>query len=228
MRSIFLAIIIIAIQLINTLAIAQNGILNIDAKLTLELTEIKQEKLSIESKFRVLDAACYQKFAVSNCLQEVKSEKLLALGDIRRREIEINDQKRQLKADAINNKAKKLVEKAEMPASDSNSPKSTKSEKPSRSEDIRVAPTPKNQTKLSEQRVLAAQQRVLDLSKKQAASQQKAQSRAKKLSQAEEQTIKFNKKLLEAEARKNAVEKAKAEKTKPKSAPLPMPPAIQM
>lgn len=220
MRIFFFAIFIIAGHSINMMAIAQNNTLNIDSKLTLELAEVKQERLSVEAKFKILEAACYKKFAVSDCLQDLKSEKLLALGDIRRRELAINDQKRQLKADAVH---KKLAEKEEMPVSTSNSPKSTKSEKPNRSENIRVAPTPKDQTKLTDQRTLAARQRSLDLSKKQATSQQKALSRAKKLSQAEEETAKFNKKLLEAEAHKRAVEKSEAEKIKSKSAPLPIP-----
>lgn len=228
MRIIFFAIFIIVNNLINTLAIAQNEELSIDSKLNLELAEIKQKRLSIETKFKTVEAACYKKFAVSDCLQDVKSEKMLALGDIRRRELAINDQKRQLKVDTIQKKSKKLVEKEEIPISASSSSKSTKSEKPSRSENISVEPTPKDQTKLADQRNLAARQRSLDLSKKQAASQQKAQSREKKLSQAEEQATKFNKKLLEAEAHKRIVERSVDEKTKPKSAPLPIPSPLQI
>ena len=228
MKGVLFATILIALQAINTPAIAQIDDLNADSKQALELAELKQEKLSIESKFKTLEAACYKKFAVSNCLQEVKTEKLRALGDIKRRELAINDAKRQLKADEINKRSKKLVEKEDVPASVSDASKSAKSEKRSRSDNNRAAPVPKDQSKLSEQRALAAQQRVLDSNKKQAASQQKAKLRDNKLSEAEEQTAKFNKKLLEAEAHKNAVEKAKAEKTKPKSAPLPIPTAEQL
>ena len=228
MRRVYFAIVFAALQVINTPAMAQNDTSNADSKLTLELTELKQEKLSVESKFKTLEAACYKKFAVSNCLQEVKTEKLRALGDIKRRELVINDAKRQLKADKINKKSKKLVEKVDVPASVSDASKSAKSDKPRRSDNNRAARVPKDQSKLSEQRTLAAQQRVLESNKKQAASQQKAKLRAKKLTEAEEQAAKFNKKLLEAEAHKNAVEKAKAEKTKPKSAPLSIPSAEQM
>ena len=225
MRRVYFAIIFAALQAINTPAMAQNDASNADSRLTSELAELKQEKLSIESKFKTLEAACYKKFAVSNCLQDVKTEKLRALGDIKRRELAINDAKRQLKADEINKKSKKLVEKEDVPASAS---KSAKPEKPSRSDNNRAAPVPKDQGKLSEQRALAAQQRILDSNKKQALSQQKAKLRAKKLTEAEEQAAKFNKKLLDAEAHKNAVEKAKAEKSKPKSAPLPIPSAVQI
>jgi hypothetical protein len=225
MRRIYFAIIFAALQAINTPAMAQNDASNADSRLTSELAKLKQEKLSIESKFKTLEAACYKKFAVSNCLQDVKTEKLRALGDIKRRELAINDGKRQLKADEINKKSKKLVEKVDVPASVSDA---EKSEKPSRTDNKRAEPVPKDQSRLSEQRALAAQQRVLESNKKQAASQEKAKLRAKKLTEAQEQTAKFNKKILEAEAHKNAVEKAKAEKTKPKSAPLPIPSAEQL
>lgn len=228
MRRIYFAIIFVALQAINTLAMAQNDASNADSRLTSELAELKQEKLSIESKFKTLEAACYKKFAVSNCLQDVKNEKLRALGDIKRRELAINDAKRQLKADEINKKSKKLVEKVDVPTSVSDASKSAKSEKPSRTDNKRAEPVPKDQSKLSEQRALAAQQRVLESNKKQAASQEKAKLRAEKLTEAEEQAAKFNKKILEAEAHKNAVEKAKAEKTKPKFAPLPIPSAEQL
>ncbi len=225
MRRIYFAIIFAALQAINTPAMAQNDASNADSRLTSELAELKQEKLSIESKFKTLEAACYKKFAVSNCLQDVKTEKLRALGDIKRRELAINDAKRQLKADEINKKSKKLVEKVDVPASVSDA---EKSEKPRRTDNKRAEPVPKNQSRLSEQRALAAQQRVLESNKKQAASQEKAKLRAKKLTEAQEQTAKFNKKILEAEAHKNAVEKAKTEKTKPKSAPLPILSAEQL
>ena len=228
MRRIYFAIIFVVLQAINTPAMAQNDASNADSRLTSELAELKQEKLSIESKFKTLEAACYKKFAVSNCLQDVKIEKLRVLSDIKRRELAINDAKRQLKADEINKKSKKLVEKVDVPASVSDASKSAKSEKPSRTDNKRAEPVPKDQSKLSEQRALAAQQRVLESNKKQAASQEKAKLRAKKLTEAEEQTAKFNKKILEAEAHKNAVEKAKAEKTKPKFAPLPIPSAEQL
>ncbi len=228
MRRIYFAIIFASLQAINTPAMAQNDVSNADSRLTSELAELKQEKLSIESKFKTLKVVCYKKFAVNNCLQDVKTEKLRALGDIKRRELAINDAKRQLKADEINKKSKKLVEKVDVPASVSDAAKSAKSEKPSRTDNKRAEPVPKDQSKLSEQRALAAQQRVLESNKKQAASQEKAKLRAKKLTEAEEKTAKFNKKILEAEAHKNAVEKAKAEKTKPKSAPLPIPSAEQL
>ena len=228
MRRIYIAIIFAALQAINTQAMAQKDASNADSRLTSELAELKQEKLSIESKYKTLEAACYKKFAVSNCLQDVKTEKLRSLDDIKRRELAINDGKRQLKADEINKKSKKLVEKVDVPASVSDAEKAEKAEKPSRTDNKRAEPVPKDQTRLSEQRALAAQQRVLESNKKQAASQEKAKLRAKKLTEAQEQTAKFNKKILEAEAHKNAIKKAKAEKTKPNSAPLPIPSAEQL
>lgn len=229
MKSIFFAIFIIAIQAINTLALAQNEASNIDSKLNLELIEIKRERLLIESKFKTNEAECYKNFAVSNCLQELKSGKLLALSEIKRRELELNDQKRLLKADVVEKKAyeksKQLTEKKQI-QSQIATPKAEKPEKSSSAETASIAPTPKDPEKLSAQRSLAAQQRVLDSSKKKAASQRKALSRANKLNQAQAHEAEFNKKLLDAQERKSAAEKTAAEKTKPKSASLPIPTTV--
>ena len=94
MRNILLAIFFIAIQAINTPTMAQNGLSNIDSKLVLELTELKQEKLAIEIKSKEQEAACYKKFAVSSCLKEVKTEKLAALNGVKLRELAISDRQR--------------------------------------------------------------------------------------------------------------------------------------
>jgi colicin import membrane protein len=247
MKSILFAIFSIAIQAISTMAIAEN----IDSKLTLELSELKQSRQSTESKFKVLEAACYKKFAVSSCLQDIKSEKLLALADIKRRELEINDQKRQLKADAVKNEQLKKTdkegdsveaarkEKTEKTQKPEQTTKSGKSGKLSPEEKNRLNASsndpspnnpspnntrnPKDISKLSEQRTVAAQKRVFDSNKKLAESKKKTQLRNKKLSQSEIEATKYNKKMLEAKAHKDAVEKAAAEKTKPKSASLPIP-----
>jgi colicin import membrane protein len=216
MKNIIFTIFLFAIQSINMMAIAKDGAVNVDSQLASELNTLKQEKLSIESKFKTMEAACYKKFAVSNCLQEVKSEKSLALGEIKRRELEVNDQKRQLKADMATNKQKKLLEKEII------SDTTSKTEKSNHSVKNTVKPVSKEQKKLIDQRALEAQQRVLDATQKQASSRQKAQLRDKKLSQKDEQIAKFNRKIFLAEQRKNAMNKKMEAITKPKSATLPV------
>jgi colicin import membrane protein len=247
MSKYFFAIFMIAFQAINTLATAQNKELIVEVKsdtksdvnLDTKLAEIKQTRLAIESSFKTREAECYKNFAVSNCLQKLKSEKLLALSDIKRQELEINDQKRQIKSDAVENKvfekSKKIAEKelvkeqaqtqtqTQTLLSEPSGAKATKISKTRKTVAAADAPSENDKSKLAEQRALAAKQRVLEANIKQSASQQKAQSRALKFSQSGEQEAKFNQKQLDAQARKSKLEKAAAEKTKPKSASLPIP-----
>jgi colicin import membrane protein len=241
---IIIAIFFIAVKSYITPAIAEsnekNAQINSETTISAELGKIKQEKSSIEAKSKEQEAACYKKFAVSNCLQEVKTEKLAALNKVKRREIELNDQLRAIKAESVQSKlSKKAASSSTDPAKQSSNEtgdgsrgrqKTTntpKAEKPIKSDDEILLK--KNADEQS--RVNAAQKRVAESNKKLAASQKKAQIRANKSSQADVNSAKYNKKLSEAEEHKSEAEKAKlakSTKTKPKSAPLPIPTAEEI
>ncbi len=228
MKSIFFAIFIIAFQVINTLSIAQDVVSTENYKLDLELVEIKRERLLIDSKFKTNEADCYKTFAVNLCLQERKSEKLLELTDIKRRELIVNERKRQIKSEAADKKFKekseKLINKTQsIETTRASKTSDKKAEQSNLSNNKRETSTPKDQVKLAEQRSAVAKQRVIDSNIKHAASQRKAQSRAKKLTLAAENEAKFNQKQHDAQVHKTAIEKASAEKLKSKSAPLPIP-----
>lgn len=235
MKNYFFAIFMIAVQAINTHAADKNIELSVAVQLNEKLAQIKQERLSVESSFITREAGCYKKFAVSNCLQGLRSEKLQALSDIKRQELEINDQKRQIKADAAEKKAfeksKKMAVNEQTnsltEAANSNLEKTRKIVKQTNTTDKSEAsslndPLKNDPSQLAAKRSSAASQRVLEANAKQAASQKKAQYRAKKVNQSDAQEIKFNQKQLDAQARKSAIEKAAAEK-KRKSEPLPIP-----
>jgi colicin import membrane protein len=238
---IIIAIFFIAVKSYITPAIAENdeknAQINSETTISAELGKIKQEKSSIEAKSKEQEAACYKKFAVSNCLQEVKTEKLAALNKVKRREIELNDQLRAIKAES--GKIKKTTPSSTDPAKQSSNEagdgsrgrqktaNTPKAEKPIKSDDEILLK--KNADEQS--RVNAAQKRVAESNKKLAASQKKAQIRANKSSQADVNSAKYNKKLSEAEEHKSEAEKAKlakSTKTKPKSAPLPIPTAEEI
>ena len=229
------AIFIIALQAINTPSTAQTVEFKVEVQLDKKLAELKQERVSIESSFKTREAVCYKNFAVSSCLQELRSEKLSALSEIKRQELEINQQKRQIKSDAVEKKvfekSKKIAgneqTKTLTEAPNSSVEKTRKIAKPTNTGDKSEAsslndPLKNDPSKLAAKRASAASQRVLDANTKQAASQQKAQARARKLNESGAQEAKFNQKLLDAQARKSEIEKAIAEK-KRKSTPLPIP-----
>jgi colicin import membrane protein len=232
MKNILLAIFFIASQAINTPTMAQNAVSNIDSKLILELTELKQEKVAIETKSKEQEAACYKKFAVSSCLKEVKTEKLAALNGIKLRELAISDRQRLGKEKAVQlKKDKSDASNQSKEASKALQPENSGQEGITRkSEKIISNPNPRTE-KLpadEQQRINAASKRVADVNAKLAAAQKKAQMRAKKQSQTSEQSASYAKKVQLAEEHKNELAKKQADKTKAKSAPLPIPSAAEI
>lgn len=233
------AIFIVAIQLCITSARSENTVqnaqINNGAAISAELSKLKLEKSAIEAKAKEEEAACYKKFAVSNCLLEVKTEKLAALNKVKRREIELNDTVRQSKIFADQEKRKAIAEKKasnsetqesnEVVAKDKkmNKERSEKAERlPSkeRPEKAERLPSSASDEKI---RTDAAARRAAKSQEKLASSKRKKESRLRKAAQTNVESEKYKKKLLDAEAHKNAAEQAKLNKTKPKALPLPMP-----
>jgi colicin import membrane protein len=237
-----IAIFFIAIQACITSAKAENDVknsqntqVNNEAAIPAELSKIKQEKSSIEAKSKEQEAACYKKFAVSDCLKDVKAEKLAALNTLKRREIELNDTLRQSKMTADQEKRKTIAEKK---ANNSDTPESKEvvakdkkinKEQSEKTERLPSKARPEKAERLPSSaadekiRNEAAARRAAKSQEKLASSKKKNEFRLKKAKQTSAESEKYNKKLLEAEARKNAAEQEKLNKTKPKAKPLPMP-----
>ena len=58
---------------------------------TLEREHIRQTRASEQARFATQEAQCYKRFAVNDCLLEVRARKREVLGDLRRQEISLND-----------------------------------------------------------------------------------------------------------------------------------------
>lgn len=237
--TISIAIFLIAIQAYNATATAQitseNTSNPLGSNVTTELAKIKQEKLAIEAKSKLQEGACYKKFAVSSCFKDVKTEKLAALNDTKRRELELNNQLRSQKEKAFQEK-KDSKEKSDVTNKSKESSASLKSEsaenldkqpktaKITKEPKTRIEKMPRDE----QQRLNAANKRVTEANQKLAANQKKAQLRANKQSQSSAQTASYTKKLQQAEAHKNELVQKQAAKTKPKSASLPTPSAAEI
>lgn len=63
-----------------------------------EHARIRRERTEALARFQARDAQCYQLFAVSDCLAEVRTERRLLLAELRRQEISLNDAKRKRRA----------------------------------------------------------------------------------------------------------------------------------
>ena len=75
-----------------------------DAERVLELREaqqrewIEQTRARYQAEFRQQEIACYQRFAVNDCLLESRRTERELMADLRRQEILINDAKRKRRA----------------------------------------------------------------------------------------------------------------------------------
>lgn len=63
-----------------------------------ELRRIQADRTRAEARFAGEDAACYARFAVTDCLREVRVRRREVLDDLRRQEVAINDAERKRKA----------------------------------------------------------------------------------------------------------------------------------
>jgi len=63
-----------------------------------ERARIAQQRSEQEAIFALAEVACYRRFAVSDCLRDARKSRRIALDELRRQEIVLNDEERRLKA----------------------------------------------------------------------------------------------------------------------------------
>ena len=75
--------------------LAQNG--GADERIAQEREHLQAERSAVEQTHEALSRACWQRFAVNDCLREVRRSRYAALDPIRARELELNAQERALR-----------------------------------------------------------------------------------------------------------------------------------
>ena len=80
----------LGILIAGSVALAQTGS-------DVQRERISAERSRLEATFTREDTACYKRFLVNNCLDEVKIRRRDALADLRRQEIVLNDEARKAK-----------------------------------------------------------------------------------------------------------------------------------
>ena len=63
-----------------------------------EHVRIRRERDAALALFQAQDVQCYQRFAVNDCLAEVRAQRRLLLAELRRQEISLNDAQRKRRA----------------------------------------------------------------------------------------------------------------------------------
>lgn len=84
-----------------------------DTRLASERARIAAEKGEANARFSRDEAACYAKFAASDCLNEASARRREALADLRRQEISLNDEERKRKAAAQRQRLDQRAEEQE-------------------------------------------------------------------------------------------------------------------
>lgn len=176
---------------------------------TTEREQLKQERKIIESGYSLKEAACYKKFSVNPCIDRARIEKNAALAENKRRELLLNDLKREEKQKKSALKTPKSIDSN--PASIDTVERKSSSEK-----------------KMDEDRRFdAAKGRAEKADQKKLESQTKARQRSAQAEQSATQAAKYQKKLDEAAQHKTEVEKKNTNNTKPKASSLPIPKIIE-
>ena len=182
-----------------------------------ERLRISTERTKLEAAFAVEDTACYSKFLVNRCLDEVKGRRRDELAYLRRQEIELNNQARKVKAAA-------QLQKIE----DKSSPEKLQqdvSKKAQEASDTEVRKF-RNQQKIVSRKAMQAKEKAnADSSANRLKSNRDKQARAT-LKQAEEESKrkKYNDRQEKAQERqrRHALEKLeKASQAKTPAKPLP-------
>jgi hypothetical protein len=171
----------------------------------IEREQLKKDKKTVESSFLVKEADCYKKFSVNACIGKVTVEKNEALAEIKRRELVLNERRREEKSKQYSLKKSKSI---------SQSPGSTGV---LNRNNERVDPS---------KRVDLAKERVESANQKQQTAKMKATHRLEKNKRSAEQAAKYQEKRALAEAHKMSVQKRNSGSTKPTGSSLPIPKSV--
>ena len=181
-----------------------------------ERLRIGTERAKLEAGFTREDTACYKKFLVNNCLDEVKIRRREALADLRRQEISLDDQERKIKgAEQI----RKTEEKA--------SPEKQQQEADRRAEALKEYEDRLEREKQKNAGRATAQSNekanVDAAAGRTKSNQDKASARTSKQAATAEEVKKYNERLEKAKERQARYAKDQASQTKPASKSLPTP-----
>jgi len=181
-----------------------------------ERLRISTERSRLEAAQTLEEAACYRRFWVNNCLNEIKARSQEALADLRRQEILLNDEERKTKA-------AEQLQKIE----DKSSPEILQQEAERRAQAV----------KDFENRMALDRQKAADRDALQAVEQARSDAAAARIRGNQDKTTgraarqnleveerrKYNERVEQAKERQARNAREKASQTKPSAQPLPVP-----
>lgn len=180
-----------------------------------ERLRISTERITLEAGFSREDTACYQKFLVNRCLDEVKIRRSEALADLRRQEISINDQERKARG-------AEQIQKTE----DKASTEKQQQEADKRAEALRdfAARTARETEKNAARAAITSNEKANSeaAAARVKGAQDKQAGRNVKQAASAEEVKKYNERLEKARDRQARIARDKASQTKAPASPLPV------
>ncbi len=205
--------------LLSTFALAaasQTGDEQVLTAVTAERTRVFAERAAQEAKFDTLEAACYKKFFVNNCLNELAPQRRDIMKDLKNREVALDARERQIKAAE---QIRKTEEKSSIEALQQAAERRAKALEDTRAREEQSRLKAEDRVDLKANEGVSA----AEAAKRATGSQEKAQSRGQKQAASAEEMQKFKDKQQEVAERKATREKRLLEQKKPAAAPLPDP-----
>jgi len=181
-----------------------------------ERLRISSDRARFEATFTLEDTACYKRFLVNKCLDEVKLRRRDALADLRRQEIVLNDEARKVKA------AEQLQKIEDKSSSEKLQQEADKRAQAVKDFEDRMA---RDKQKNADREALQAGEKA----KSDAAAgriksnQDKASGRAARQTLEAEELRKYNQRVELAKERQARYAREKASQTKAPAQPLPAP-----
>jgi hypothetical protein len=181
-----------------------------------ERERLSQERSVLEAKFKTEQAACYQRFAVEDCLQQSRRQRRAAEDNIKRQEAELNDIERKARGAAQLERLDKAAPRKQDDPATQEKARQSQSDR-----EQRAADHAKSREDTAAQ-AEANRRRFEDKQRAQADEQAKA---ARLKAEAPEARARYERKLEKSAEHRAETERRNAERTKPRSPGLPTPPA---
>ena len=182
-----------------------------------ERARIATERAALESRSKAEQAACYQKFAVEDCLSDIRQRNRKLTDDLKRQEAAINDIQRKQRGTA---QLDRLDEKNATPRSQDQPAQRDQAMKSQQEREQRAA----DHAQSRDDAAAKAAENKRDFEKKQREHADVQAKAAQRAGEADQQRALHERKLEKAAAHVADREKRNATRTKPRSAPLPPPP----
>lgn len=182
-----------------------------------ERARIERERATEMGRQQAVESACYQRFAVNDCLAQARVKHREVLSDLKRQEVQLNDRERRLRA---GEQMRRIEEKVSSPERDidllNRQQQAQRTEQERQFNADKKAADSVNQTQERASRRLEQQRRLEQAQKEDADRLQKAQA-------ATEERRRYDEKLRDAAQHREQLQQDIKNRSGARAAPLPDP-----